>query len=195
VDGNARGRDTDEESEDGVLDDAPSFRIKKKDTGGRDDDNGEELLDILPGDEERALSEDARSISTGDDSPSAQVRPLNTNPPSSSIFGSTLTVCRAAKSRCRPPRRQVNRMATPSSLPCAPSPLPRAGASTSELHTSDSPLTPPSPPHYAVPPHRTAAYPRSLLPPMSQTSRRQTPPTSPGKSFGGQSYARLRNRP
>jgi vacuolar protein sorting-associated protein 8 len=81
-DGDARGRDADMdgESEDGVLDDVPSFRIKKKDHGRRDQDNDPQLQELLPGDEERVLSEDARSISTGDDSPSAQVPPPNIKP-------------------------------------------------------------------------------------------------------------------
>lgn len=56
-------RSEDEDDDEGVLDDAPRFRMRMPVKGTDDDgsDNG------------KAMSEDARSISTGDDSPSVQV--------------------------------------------------------------------------------------------------------------------------
>ena len=67
-------KDTDDQSEDGVLNDVPSFRVKlPPEASGsakqidEDEDDDVSITDI------RAMSEDARSISTGDDSPSAQV--------------------------------------------------------------------------------------------------------------------------
>ena len=61
----------DDKSEDGVLDDAPTFRMKLPpgETRGKELEEVSEV-GVLEG---RALSEDARSISTGDDSPSVQV--------------------------------------------------------------------------------------------------------------------------
>src|SRR5277367_6456556 len=66
-------KDTDDGSEDGVLNDAPNFRLRvppssssnQKQRIKDDDDEGSVSGKIL--------SEDARSISTGDDSPSVQV--------------------------------------------------------------------------------------------------------------------------
>jgi hypothetical protein len=70
-------REGDNQSEDGVLEDVPTFRMKLRPETppaelriARDDD--EASLEDLG--EDKALSEDARSVSTGDDSPSAQVR-------------------------------------------------------------------------------------------------------------------------
>jgi len=62
---------TDDISEDGVLDDAPTFRMKLPSSAGRGKEP-EQLSDIgiVEG---KALSEDARSVSTGDDSPSLPV--------------------------------------------------------------------------------------------------------------------------
>jgi hypothetical protein len=70
-------KDTDDGSEDGVLNDAPNFRLRvppsssssnqKQRTKEDDDDEGSVSGKIL--------SEDARSISTGDDSPSVPVLP------------------------------------------------------------------------------------------------------------------------
>lgn len=55
---------SDDEEDEGVLDDAPRFRMKVPVSGADDgSENG------------KAMSEDARSISTGDDSPSVQVCP------------------------------------------------------------------------------------------------------------------------
>lgn len=63
-----RSDDEDEDEDEGVLDDAPRFRMKVP-VKGTGDDNASE--------NGKAMSEDARSISTGDDSPSVQVsRPL-----------------------------------------------------------------------------------------------------------------------
>jgi hypothetical protein len=64
--------DMDTISEDSVLDDAPTFRMKlpheAESSGNRiaREDDGSDLG-------ERPMSEDARSVSTGDDSPSVQV--------------------------------------------------------------------------------------------------------------------------
>src|ERR1700737_3493232 len=55
-------------SEDDVLDDAPTFRMKFP----REGDKHIPKDDDLEMGEERLLSEDTRSISTGDDSPSIQ---------------------------------------------------------------------------------------------------------------------------
>jgi hypothetical protein len=66
-------KDTDDQSEDGVLDDAPSFRLKLPPESKLLHLKDEDTLSITGIGEDRALSEDARSISTGDDSPSAQV--------------------------------------------------------------------------------------------------------------------------
>ena len=63
-DGETRS-DIDEDDDEGVLDDAPRFRMKVPVKGTADDNNGSE--------NGKAMSEDARSISTGDDSPSVQV--------------------------------------------------------------------------------------------------------------------------
>ena len=64
-----RSDDEDEDEDEGVLDDAPRFRMKVP-VKGMGDDNASE--------NGKAMSEDARSISTGDDSPSVQVlRPLS----------------------------------------------------------------------------------------------------------------------
>jgi hypothetical protein len=67
--------ETDDRSEDGVLDDAPTFRMKLppeiKDEAQRIPKDEDDVSDIGLGDTK--LSEDARSISTGDDSPSIQV--------------------------------------------------------------------------------------------------------------------------
>ena len=64
----------DEQSEDGVLEDAPTFRMKRAleaaDQGSAKDEDDAFVGDIR---DDKLLSEDARSISTGDDSPSAQV--------------------------------------------------------------------------------------------------------------------------
>ena len=74
VEAGAVGKDVDNRSEDGVLADAPSFRMKGlRQEGGEQIQNDDEQLEVPLAGEERALSEDARSISTGDDSPSAQV--------------------------------------------------------------------------------------------------------------------------
>jgi hypothetical protein len=64
----------DDLSEDGVLEDAPTFRLKLPSSAGRGKEP-EHVSDIgiVEG---KALSEDARSISTGDDSPSVQVHSL-----------------------------------------------------------------------------------------------------------------------
>ena len=71
-------RQDDERSEDGVLDDAPTFRIKVPvNSESIDTVNQEEQLSIVEQENGPALSEDARSISTGDDSPSIQVRIAN----------------------------------------------------------------------------------------------------------------------
>jgi hypothetical protein len=69
-------KDTDDQSEDDVLNDAPTFRMKLphgESKGTRritKDDDEISITDIKDG---KAMSEDARSISTGDDSPSVQV--------------------------------------------------------------------------------------------------------------------------
>ena len=68
-------KDTDDGSEDGVLNDAPNFRLRvppssssnERQRTKEDDDEGSVSGKIL--------SEDARSISTGDDSPSVPVLP------------------------------------------------------------------------------------------------------------------------
>jgi hypothetical protein len=69
---------TDHQSEDDVLNDAPTFRRMKVPPestleGRRPTNEEEEEIFIKDG---KAMSEDARSISTGDDSPSAQVPKL-----------------------------------------------------------------------------------------------------------------------
>jgi hypothetical protein len=69
-------RGTDDGSEDDVLNDAPSFRRKiprrRAEGGPRTGDEDDE--DVSGGGkDDKILSEDARSISTGDDSPSVQV--------------------------------------------------------------------------------------------------------------------------
>jgi len=61
----------DDNSEDGVLDDAPTFRMKVPHSEGRGKQPETSDMGLVEG---RVLSEDARSISTGDDSPSVQVR-------------------------------------------------------------------------------------------------------------------------
>lgn len=70
-------KDTDDVSEDGVLNDAPNFRIRaplpsssnQRQRAGEDDEGS-----VSGGArEDNVLSEDARSISTGDDSPSVPV--------------------------------------------------------------------------------------------------------------------------
>ena len=67
-------RDGEDQSEEGVLADAPSFRMKGLPQGGGEQiRNDDEQTEVPLAGEDRALSEDARSISTGDDSPSAQV--------------------------------------------------------------------------------------------------------------------------
>lgn len=62
--------DMDNISEDSMLDDAPTFRMKlpkeAESSGKRIAEDGSDMG-------ERPMSEDARSISTGDDSPSVQV--------------------------------------------------------------------------------------------------------------------------
>lgn len=66
-------KEVEEPTDDGVLEDAPSFRMKRRPDGDRlvvKDADEISMEDIR---EERLLSEDARSISTGDDSPSVQV--------------------------------------------------------------------------------------------------------------------------
>src|SRR5271155_3326167 len=70
-------KDTDDGSEDGVLNDAPNFRLRVPPSSSsnqkqrtKDDDDDDE--GSVSG---KILSEDARSISTGDDSPSVPVLP------------------------------------------------------------------------------------------------------------------------
>lgn len=65
-------KDTDDQSEDGVLNDTPSFRIKRPPRENPIKDE-EDLSGIVSTRDGKAMSEDARSISTGDDSPSVQV--------------------------------------------------------------------------------------------------------------------------
>jgi len=73
-------KDTDDHSEDDVLNDAPTFRMKLPPGESREtprmekDDDEMSITDIKDG---KAMSEDARSISTGDDSPSVQVFKTN----------------------------------------------------------------------------------------------------------------------
>jgi hypothetical protein len=61
-------------SDDSILDDAPTFRMKLPGDGSTTqaatNDDGSEF----DGGDDRPLSEDGRSVSTGDDSPSVQVR-------------------------------------------------------------------------------------------------------------------------
>jgi hypothetical protein len=64
---------TDDQSEDGVLDDAPSFRMKVPSENDARNVKDEDDVSVAENRDERLLSEDARSISTGDDSPSVQV--------------------------------------------------------------------------------------------------------------------------
>ena len=64
-------RQDDEQSEDGVLDNAPTFRMKVP--GNSDNMDTANQLSVAGEENGPALSEDARSISTGDDSPSVQV--------------------------------------------------------------------------------------------------------------------------
>jgi hypothetical protein len=66
-------KDTDDQSEDGVLNDAPTFRMKVPREGNEVASKDENEQSITGNRDDKALSEDARSISTGDDSPSAQV--------------------------------------------------------------------------------------------------------------------------
>ena len=69
-------KDTDNVSEDGVLNDAPNFRLRvprsENETQPTRDDDDEGS--VSGGKDDRILSEDARSVSTGDDSPSVPVR-------------------------------------------------------------------------------------------------------------------------
>jgi len=70
-------KDADDESVDSVLDDAPTFRLKLPPHTSQTElqmSKDEEELSTTGIRDGRALSEDARSISTGDDSPSAQAR-------------------------------------------------------------------------------------------------------------------------
>jgi hypothetical protein len=69
------GRVTGNESGDEVLDDAPTFRMKLPPGEGQEElSQIEDDAAITRIGDDGAMSEDARSISTGDDSPSAQVR-------------------------------------------------------------------------------------------------------------------------
>jgi hypothetical protein len=65
--------DTENHSEDSVLDDAPTFRMKLPHEGSQPARTREDGSEIGADDK---MSEDARSISTGDDSPSVQVFPF-----------------------------------------------------------------------------------------------------------------------
>lgn len=74
-------KDTDNVSEDGVLNDMPNFRLRgalpsssNERQPARDDDDDESVS--VSGRDDKILSEDARSISTGDDSPSVPVIPI-----------------------------------------------------------------------------------------------------------------------
>lgn len=70
--------ETDDKSEDGVLDDAPTFRMKlppaTTEETQRIPKDEDDVSDIGLGDTK--MSEDARSLSTGDDSPSVPVTRL-----------------------------------------------------------------------------------------------------------------------
>jgi len=71
--------ETDTRSEDSVLDDAPTFRLripKRQQSSTTRISRGEEEGAAVGVGDDKALSEDARSISTGDDSPSVQVQHL-----------------------------------------------------------------------------------------------------------------------
>ena len=66
-------RDTDDRSEDSVLNDVRSFRMKLPPEASGSANRIDKDDDDVSITDARAMSEDARSISTGDDSPSAQV--------------------------------------------------------------------------------------------------------------------------
>ena len=69
-------KDTDDQSEDDVLNDAPTFRMKLppgESKGTRRTAKDDDEMSITSIKDGKAMSEDARSISTGDDSPSVQV--------------------------------------------------------------------------------------------------------------------------
>jgi hypothetical protein len=63
-------------SEDSVLDDAPTFRMKLPGDGSTTVAPTNDDVSEFGGGDDRPLSEDGRSISTGDDSPSVPVRSL-----------------------------------------------------------------------------------------------------------------------
>jgi hypothetical protein len=66
-------RGTGDGSEDSVLNDVPSFRMKLPPEASGSTNRIDKDDDDVSITDARAMSEDARSISTGDDSPSAQV--------------------------------------------------------------------------------------------------------------------------
>lgn len=68
-----RDNNAESDNEDRVIANAPSFRMKKGRPQERQRTLNEDQLEVPLAGDERALSEDARSISTADDSPSAQV--------------------------------------------------------------------------------------------------------------------------
>jgi len=141
----AVGKGAHNRSEDGVLAGATSFRTKGlRQERGEQVQNDDEQLEVSLAGEDRALSEDARSISTGDDSPSAQVFPQQSQSSTRAEFA-----CRAAKSFFPPLQRQAKPTATAPSPPPARSLPPED--STSVPPTSVFPRTLPSQ-HSGVPP-------------------------------------------